>query len=114
MFEGSSEALALSVELRSSLACLVEEVGCALSVVPVTPLTEFLPVVPGSVLGAVVPVEAGSSVPAQKSLLSGRELHWERMTSTLSRNIDRVYLAAAAGTMRLTVDKLCGCQRETT
>ena len=67
MFDGSSEALALSVELRSSLQFRVDEVRGALSVVAVVTLASLLPVVLGIELGTVLPVEAGAVVPADIS-----------------------------------------------
>ena len=67
--EGMSEALALSVELRSSLGILSEEAGWEAPVVPpvvpVVPLEKFLLELLGPMLGgAAVSVELGSAVPA--------------------------------------------------
>ena len=64
--EGMSEALALSVELRSSLGILPEDAGWEAPVVPpVVPLEKFLLELLGPMLGvAPVSVELGSAVPA--------------------------------------------------
>ena len=68
--EGVSEALALSVELRSSLGILPEDAGWEAlvvpPVVPFVPLEKFLLELLGAMLaGAPVSVELGSAVPAQ-------------------------------------------------
>ena len=67
--EGLSEALALSVELRSSLGILPEDAGWEAPVVPpvvpVVPLEKFLLELLGAMQGgAPVSVELGSAVPA--------------------------------------------------
>ena len=64
-----SEALALSVELRSSLGVLPEDAGWEAPVVPpvvpIVPLEKFLLELLGPMLGgAPVSVELGSAVPA--------------------------------------------------